>query len=74
MKISEDILERVESNTDKIGILLLKHTALTQEQLDEALQGQQESNMLLGEILLKKNYIHPHDIIKSYLPPNGYSL
>ncbi|MCB9095061.1 MAG: type II secretion system ATPase GspE [Halobacteriovoraceae bacterium] len=50
---------------EKIGALLLKFTTLTQEQLDEALQTQKnEPDGLLGEILLKKNYIHPHDIIK----------
>ncbi len=64
MKVSDNLLERVEGNMDKIGDLLLKHTTLTQEQLDEALKTQSESGMLLGEILLKKNYIHPHDIIK----------
>ena len=30
----------------------------------EALDIQSESGMLIGEILLKKNYIHPHDIVK----------
>lgn len=64
MKISEHMLEKVEGQKEKIGELLLKHTALTQEQLKEALDIQQESGMLIGEILLRKNYIHPHDIIK----------
>lgn len=64
MRISDQILERVEGHKHKIGELLLKHTSLTQEQLDEALKVQRESGMLIGEILLKKNYIHPHDIIK----------
>lgn len=64
MKISEHMLAKVEGQKEKIGELLLKHTALTQEQLSEALEIQRESGMLIGEILLKKNYIHPHDIIK----------
>lgn len=64
MKISEHMLEKVEGQKEKIGELLLKHTALTQDQLREALEIQQESGMLIGEILLRKNYIHPHDIIK----------
>ncbi len=58
------MLEKVEGQKEKIGQLLLKHTSLTDDQLDEALEIQHESGMLLGEILLKKNYIHPHDIIK----------
>jgi general secretion pathway protein E len=58
------MLEKVEGQKERIGQLLLKHTSLTDDQLEEALEIQQESGMLLGEILLKKNYIHPHDIIK----------
>ena len=48
----------------KIGQLLLKHTSLTEAQLSDALEIQHATGMLLGEILLKKNYIQPHDIIK----------
>jgi general secretion pathway protein E len=64
VKITDHMLEKVEGQKEKIGQLLLKHTSLTNDQLEEALDIQQESGMLLGEILLKKNYIHPHDIIK----------
>ncbi len=64
MKITDHMLEKVEGQKEKIGQLLLKHTSLTDSQLEEALEIQQESGMLPGEILLKKNYIHPHDIIK----------
>jgi general secretion pathway protein E len=64
MKISDHMLEKVEGQKERIGELLLKYTSLTQEQLQEALELQVESGMLIGEILLKKNYIHPHDIIK----------
>jgi general secretion pathway protein E len=64
MKISDHMLEKVEGQKERIGELLLKYTSLTQEQLQEALEIQKESGMLIGEILLKKNYIHPHDIIK----------
>ncbi len=49
----------------KVGQLLLEYTSLTKEQLDEALEIQKSGRGgLLGEILLSKNYIHPHDIIK----------
>jgi general secretion pathway protein E len=64
VKITDHMLEKVEGQKERIGQLLLKHTSLTDDQLEEALEIQQESGMLLGEILLKKNYIHPHDIIK----------
>lgn len=64
VKITDHMLNKVEGQKEKIGQLLLKHTSLTDDQLEEALDIQQESGMLLGEILLKKNYIHPHDIIK----------
>lgn len=64
MRVSEHMLEKVEGQKEKIGELLLQHTSLTQEQLSEALHIQEESGMLIGEILLRKNYIHPHDIVK----------
>lgn len=64
MKLSDQMLAQVEGQKFKIGELLLKHTSLTQDQLNEALHVQEESGLLIGEILLKKNYIHPHDIIK----------
>ncbi|MCO4792337.1 MAG: Flp pilus assembly complex ATPase component TadA [Bacteriovoracaceae bacterium] len=64
MRVSEHMLEKVEGQKEKIGELLLQHTSLTQEQLSEALHIQDESGMLIGEILLRKNYIHPHDIVK----------
>jgi general secretion pathway protein E len=54
----------LEQDKRMIGELLLEHTTLTNEQLQEALELQNESGMLIGEILIKKNYIHPHDIIK----------
>tara|TARA_Y100000590_G_scaffold470454_1_gene665179 strand:- start:41017 stop:42756 length:1740 start_codon:yes stop_codon:yes gene_type:complete len=64
LKISDHVLERVEGQKEKIGELLLKHTQLTEEQLGEALEVQRETGSLIGEILLRKNYIHPHDVIK----------
>lgn len=64
MKNNDELLEKVEVQKEKIGQLLLKHTSLTNEQLEEALEIQQDSGMLLGEILLRKNYIQSHDIIK----------
>lgn len=64
MEISNEHLNNVETNKMRIGELLLQYTALTEDQLNEALKIQKEDHQLLGDILLKKNYIHPHDIIK----------
>jgi general secretion pathway protein E len=64
MKLSEEVLGNVEQTKEKIGELLVKHTSLSRAQLEEALEIQRIEGGLLGEILLRKNYIHPHDIIK----------
>ena len=63
-RTSEHLLEKIENQKEHIGQLFLKHTLLTKEQLAEALDIQQESGMLIGEILLNKNYIRPHDFTK----------
>ncbi len=63
MKLSS-IVTKDSNAKRKIGELLLENTALTTEQLDEALEIQKESGLLVGEILLKKGYIHHHDITR----------
>jgi general secretion pathway protein E len=50
---------------ERLGEILLKHTSLKQEQLDFALQEQREKGGLLGEILLRNNFILPHEIMKA---------
>ena len=47
-----------------MGELLLKNTSLTKSQLEEALETQRQEGGLLGQILVTKNYIHAHDLIK----------
>jgi general secretion pathway protein E len=64
MKITDELSESIEQSKDKIGELLVKHSALTRQQLDEALEIQRLEGGLLGEVLIRKNYIHPHDLIK----------
>lgn len=64
MKITDELSESIEQSKDKIGELLVKHSALTRQQLDEALEIQRIEGGLLGEVLTRKNYIHPHDLIK----------
>lgn len=50
---------------ERLGEILLKHTSLKPEQLELALQEQQQKGGFLGEILLKNNYILPHEILKA---------
>lgn len=57
-----EILNR--GTKEKIGELLLRYTQLTPTQLEDALQAQQNEKALLGEILLRKNYINTFDLIK----------
>lgn len=64
MTVSNEILENVERSKEKIGELLVKHTSLTRHQLEESLEIQRLEGGLVGDILIKKNYIHPHDLIK----------
>jgi general secretion pathway protein E len=64
MNPNSDVLDSVEKSKEKIGELLVKHTSLTRDQLEEALELQRIDGGLLGEILIKKNYVNPHDLIK----------
>jgi general secretion pathway protein E len=64
LKDPDQTTHDIEKQPEKIGQLLLKHTQLTEEQLNEALEIQESTEMLLGQILLQKGYIQPHDIIK----------
>jgi general secretion pathway protein E len=64
LKLSDQVHTQLEDQKLRMGELLLKHTALTEDQLNEALDMQKESGLLIGEILLQRNYIHPHDIVK----------
>lgn len=62
--MNNEVLDSVEQSKEKIGELLVKHTALTRAQLEDALETQRVEGGLLGDILLRKNYIHPHDLVK----------
>ncbi|MEN9723231.1 MAG: hypothetical protein RJB38_1217, partial [Pseudomonadota bacterium] len=50
---------------EKIGQILIKHTSLTQEQLNEALRIQSAEGGLLGEILVRKNLVVPHELMRA---------
>jgi general secretion pathway protein E len=64
MKISEEVSESIEQSKEKIGELLVKHSALTRHQLDDALEVQRIEGGLIGDILMRKNFISAHDLIK----------
>lgn len=49
----------------RLGELLLKHTSLTQVQLDEALAVQKAEGGLLGEILIHRKVLLPHEIMRA---------
>lgn len=51
-------------NKLRLGDLLRQHTALTDEQLKEALEIQKHDGGLLGQILLRKNFVLPHEIMR----------
>ncbi len=49
----------------RIGEILVKYTSLTEDQLNEALEIQSIEGGLLGEILVRKNMILPHEILRA---------
>lgn len=49
----------------RLGELLLKHTSLTQDQLEECVKVQEEEGGRLGDILLRKKYVMPHEIMRA---------
>ena len=49
----------------RLGQVLLKHTSLTREQLEEALTIQEKEGGMLGEILIRKQMVLPHEIMKA---------
>lgn len=62
--MDNNLAQRFEENFNRIGQLLLKHTNLSQKQLDEALGIQEETGEMLGTILIEKEYISQHEITK----------
>ena len=62
------------TSSPKLGELLLKHTSLTQQQLDEALAVQSKEGGLLGEILVRKNMILPHEMMRALCLQIGISF
>jgi general secretion pathway protein E len=55
----------VTATQARLGDILLKHTSLTPEQLEECVQLQEEEGGRLGDILLRKKYVLPHEIMRA---------
>jgi len=58
----------------KLGELLVKHTSLSQPQLEEALKVQAKEGGLLGEILIRRNILTPHEIMRALCAQIGISF
>lgn len=65
MDALNQVLDSLENTKEKIGELLIKNTNLTRAQLEEALEQQRSDGGLIGNILLQRNFIQPHDLIKA---------
>jgi len=50
---------------ERLGELLLKHTSITEAQLIEALEVQKAENKSLGQVLVDKKFIMPHEILRA---------
>ncbi len=59
-------------SSNKIGQILLKHTSLTPEQLEEVLEIQRQKGMRLGEVLISKNYLTTEELAKALAIQMGY--
>jgi general secretion pathway protein E len=59
-------------SSNKIGQILLDHTSLTAEQLEEVLEIQHQKGLRLGEILVSKNYLTPEELSKALAIQMGY--
>lgn len=64
MNIAHQWLQKIDDNREQWIELFLQHTSVKREQIDEALQLQEESGHSFAEILLRKNFITHQDINK----------
>ena len=60
---AKEIIKRAMKQETKLGQILLTQTSLKEEQLREALTIQQEKGGRLGEILVQKKFLQPHEIL-----------
>ncbi len=57
------LVQRALKQEAKIGQILLSQTSLTEAQLKEALQIQKDKGGRLGEILVQRKFLQPHEIL-----------
>jgi general secretion pathway protein E len=62
-KTSTEIIKAALKQELKIGEILLSQTSLNETQLREALNIQKEKGGKLGEILVQKKFLQPHEIL-----------
>jgi general secretion pathway protein E len=60
---SREIVKKALRTESKIGQILLTQTSLTESQLKEALSIQNEKGGKIGEILVQKKFLQPHEIL-----------
>jgi general secretion pathway protein E len=58
-----ELVKKALKTEAKIGQILLSQTSLTEDQLREALTIQKEKGGRLGEILVQKKFLQPHEIL-----------
>ena len=63
--MADQVLAHMLQDQPKLGELLLKTTSLTASQLKDALETQTKDGGVLGEILVQKNYVLPHEILRA---------
>lgn len=57
---------------NRIGQILVEHTSLTNEQLDEVLLYQRDHGGRLGDVLIEKRYLTPEELTKALAIQMGY--
>jgi general secretion pathway protein E len=60
---AKELIQKALRQESKIGQILLTHTSLNETQLREALQIQKDKGGRLGEILIQKKFLQPHEIL-----------
>jgi general secretion pathway protein E len=62
--VINEAFNSAQKSTEKLGELLIQHASLTRAQLDEALEIQKVEGGLIGDILVSRNFINQHDLVK----------
>ena len=57
---------------EKLGEILLRQGAISDEQLKQAIEAQKSDGGLLGEVLVKLNFVIEHDIAKAIISQYGF--